>query len=124
MGPCCMHNVFKVDPSIWGVKLRRSNQVELEIHPALGVFGGLVCNPHVFDRPPSPVHPLVTLDVLPAAFFEPSPGGGPRPDLFIGAPQSSDVTAVGGGAESPHVFLALIKIKYSKILFLFNKNYF
>lgn len=35
------------------------------------------------------------------------PGGGPR-TLLIGAPQSSEVTAVGGGADSPQVFFELV----------------
>lgn len=35
------------------------------------------------------------------------PGGGPRA-LFIGAPHNSEVTAVGGGADSPHVFLEVL----------------
>lgn len=35
------------------------------------------------------------------------PGGGPRA-LLIGAPHSSEVTAVGGGADSPHVFLEVL----------------
>jgi len=38
----------------------------------------------------------------------PKPGGGPRA-LLIGAPQSSEVTAVGGGADSPHVFLEVLQ---------------
>jgi hypothetical protein len=56
---------------------------------------------------PTPT-PLLTVPLLvpptpafPGAFLFESPGGGPR-DLPIGAPHSSLVTTVGGGA-SPHV---------------------
>jgi len=49
---------------------------------------------------PPPLFPP-PVPAFPAVFLFESPGGGPR-DLPIGAPQSSLVTTVGGGA-SPHV---------------------
>jgi hypothetical protein len=53
--------------------------------------------------PPTPLTAPLLLPpapTFPGAFLFESPGGGPR-DLPIGAPQSSLVTTVGGGA-SPH----------------------
>lgn len=51
--------------------------------------------------PPLPPLVLPLVPAFPVAFLFDSPGGGPR-DLPIGAPHSSLVTTVGGGA-SPHV---------------------
>lgn len=65
------------------------------------------CKPHELEdllTLPKPAHPLLVF----VAPLLPKPGGGPRA-LLIGAPHSSEVTAVGGGADSPHVFLELLK---------------
>lgn len=99
-----MHSVFKVEPSICGVRFLSSNQVEFAQPELLTVE----------DWRPHELEDLLTLLMpdQPLLVFEAplllNPGGGPRA-LLIGAPQSSEVTAVGGGADSPHVFLELLK---------------
>lgn len=103
-----MHSVFRVDPSIWGVRFLSSNHVEggeltQSEPPAPGA--ALDCRPQVLERL-SAAQPLLALDT-PLVPLLPKPGGGPRFDLPIGAPHSSEVTAVGGGAESPQVLLEL-----------------
>lgn len=111
-GPCCIHNVFNVEPSIWGVKFLSNSHVETQLELLTG-----------FDwRPPQELEDFVTLPkpaqpllVLPAPLL-PRPGGGPRA-LLIGAPQSSEVTAVGGGADS-HVFFEL----HNKIEYIYLSN--
>lgn len=102
-----MQSVLSVEPSICGVKLRKSSHVEVETQPVLPGFGALPCRPQVLERPRDD-QPLLALETALEPLL-PRPGGGPRPDLLIGAPHSSEVTAVGGGADSPHVFFELKK---------------
>ena len=98
-----------MDPSICGVKLRRSNQVDGETQPPgfEATAGEFDCRPQVLERP-RPAQPLLAFATAALLLF-PRPGGGPRDLLFMGAPQSSEITAVGCGAVSPQVFLVLKK---------------
>lgn len=93
-----MQRVFKVEPSIWGVRFLSSNQVETQAAFVLD------WKPQELDllTVPKPAQPLLVFPVVLLL----KPGGGPR-TLLIGAPQSSEVTAVGGGADSPQVFFEL-----------------
>lgn len=104
-----MHNVFKVEPSICGVRFLNRSQVDIQ--PELLT---------VEDWRPQELDDLLTLlkPAQPLLVFEAplllKPGGGPRA-LLIGAPQSSEVTAVGGGADSAHVFLELLRYRILRI---------
>lgn len=98
-----MHRVLSVDPSICGVKFFSKSQVDTQ--PAFATVP--VCRPQELEERPTPAKPAQPLLELTPPLL-PNPGGGPRA-LLIGAPHNSEVTAVGGGADSPHVFLELLK---------------
>lgn len=94
-----------MEPSICGVRFFSKSHVDIQ--PELLTVED--CRPHELEdllTLPKPAQPLLAL----VAPLLPKPGGGPR-GLLIGAPQSSEVTAVGGGADSPHVFLELLRAK-------------
>lgn len=84
----------------WAVRFLSNNHGE----PQLPV---LPCVPQ--EETPRPPPTLALDQPLARLMFEvpfARPGGGPR-DLVMGAPHNSEVTAVGGGAVSPQVFLDL-----------------
>lgn len=138
-GPCCIHNVRNVEPSIWAVIFFKSSQVDGHAPEPLvetktkekwmsnkhiliyvNFMNKWICR-YLLRRKLPPIQPfvleLVAVEVIEFApprfplFVFPKPGGGPRAVLFvIGALHSSDWLLIWCDTPSDQLFpLELLK---------------